>query len=622
MSESDIDGDPVFDVPRNFDDSEEEQKPEPVALPKSKKPSVIEKLRTFSEKIIFENTTVSNQEKASFFVEIFENGTQKLHNENPFNSEPKSKIQEKHTCSICFDDIDPEKLIVFLCSEDKKPSTHSVCTDCYECFIDSKLSDNTAKFGCVSTECDIDFSIQIDILKKIFDAEIAEKVLNKRRGEMNLQNPNSRSCPTPDCEFTTVKNSLTLKMIHCPVCDKHFCGECRSTWEGNHSRGFNRCFQTNSGVVFQSRTKKKLDLKDISIRKTFFDFKKWSQDEGRAKIAQEFYKLRLRAKVWLLVELFVFFGILQSFFAIAAGFIIFIAASWVIFCPLIGVFWIKDISNGTNYFKVALIDFILGMTFGNLCVLVNLAIFILCLTFATLSLPVLICFVFVPGVFIMHMFDCDGDANAKPCPRCSTLIQRTYGCNHMTCEICKYDFCYECLSEWSRCGAYYNHLMNKTVLYTFQDGWKFWDPTKLMNSRGYNTFPARQKGVLQVSVFLMSPIIVAIGVILALPFTCERLAKYVATELNEPKTIALKMKAKGGLVMMGGLAVYSMAIMVVYPIVVVAWLLGSAVFLAGTALDVLIDVIFWLLKKLWHVFEMVFGLCICEKNGLNDIEVA
>mmetsp|Transcript_23335 Transcript_23335/g.31232 ORF Transcript_23335/g.31232 Transcript_23335/m.31232 type:complete len:277 (-) Transcript_23335:82-912(-) len=35
------------------------------------------------------------------------------------------------------------------------------------------------------------------------------------------------------------------------------------------------------------------------------------------------------------------------------------------------------------------------------------------------------------------------------CPMCRTKIQRTEGCNHMTCLFCRYEFCYYCGSEAS-----------------------------------------------------------------------------------------------------------------------------------------------------------------------------
>ncbi|XP_065895371.1 E3 ubiquitin-protein ligase parkin-like isoform X2 [Dysidea avara] len=38
--------------------------------------------------------------------------------------------------------------------------------------------------------------------------------------------------------------------------------------------------------------------------------------------------------------------------------------------------------------------------------------------------------------------------NAKRCPRCGVAIQKTEGCNHMTCT-CKFEFCWLCLIEWN-----------------------------------------------------------------------------------------------------------------------------------------------------------------------------
>jgi len=36
----------------------------------------------------------------------------------------------------------------------------------------------------------------------------------------------------------------------------------------------------------------------------------------------------------------------------------------------------------------------------------------------------------------------------KRCPACQTWIQRSGGCPHMTCERCKWEFCYLCSSPW------------------------------------------------------------------------------------------------------------------------------------------------------------------------------
>ena len=46
--------------------------------------------------------------------------------------------------------------------------------------------------------------------------------------------------------------------------------------------------------------------------------------------------------------------------------------------------------------------------------------------------------------------------NTKPCPLCKTIIEKNNGCQHMTCERCAYEFCWECLNRWhghrQQCG--------------------------------------------------------------------------------------------------------------------------------------------------------------------------
>merc|ERR1712217_397865 len=38
---------------------------------------------------------------------------------------------------------------------------------------------------------------------------------------------------------------------------------------------------------------------------------------------------------------------------------------------------------------------------------------------------------------------------AKPCPGCGVPIQRSMGCNHMTCTQCRREWCWVCSDTWT-----------------------------------------------------------------------------------------------------------------------------------------------------------------------------
>lgn len=51
-------------------------------------------------------------------------------------------------------------------------------------------------------------------------------------------------------------------------------------------------------------------------------------------------------------------------------------------------------------------------------------------------------------------------SNTKDCPKCTSVIEKNGGCNHMSCTKCRYEFCWVCLGDWTahknnyRCDKY------------------------------------------------------------------------------------------------------------------------------------------------------------------------
>ncbi|XP_076836345.1 E3 ubiquitin-protein ligase RNF14 [Brachyhypopomus gauderio] len=66
------------------------------------------------------------------------------------------------------------------------------------------------------------------------------------------------------------------------------------------------------------------------------------------------------------------------------------------------------------------------------------------------------------------------EENCKNCPRCGTHIQKTQGCNKMTCSSCHQHFCWICLAPLSRVNPY-SHFNNPNMpcfnqLFLAEDG--------------------------------------------------------------------------------------------------------------------------------------------------------
>jgi ariadne-1 len=50
-------------------------------------------------------------------------------------------------------------------------------------------------------------------------------------------------------------------------------------------------------------------------------------------------------------------------------------------------------------------------------------------------------------------------ANTKKCPECNARIEKNQGCNHMSCKLCKHEFCWICMGSWKEHGQTTGHII-------------------------------------------------------------------------------------------------------------------------------------------------------------------
>ncbi|XP_053316767.1 E3 ubiquitin-protein ligase RNF217 isoform X2 [Spea bombifrons] len=56
-----------------------------------------------------------------------------------------------------------------------------------------------------------------------------------------------------------------------------------------------------------------------------------------------------------------------------------------------------------------------------------------------------------------------GQRNAQKCPKCKVHIQRTEGCDHMTCSQCNTNFCYRCGERYRQLRFFGDHTSNLSI---------------------------------------------------------------------------------------------------------------------------------------------------------------
>merc|ERR1712154_17302 len=129
---------------------------------------------------------------------------------------------------------------------------------------------------------------------------------------------------------------------------------------------------------------------------------------------------------------------------------------------------------------------------------------------------------------------------------------------------------------------------------TFLDGWKVWSSACIGN-RGYKTLPQRQKGIIQVALLVLSPLILPCSIVLALPGSFAIMAKLCLDECTFFRRTVRDSGLFFNTLWLSGAGL--LAVGIIYPIGVAAIILATSVFLLVTPFDIIIDIAVWIVRK-------------------------
>lgn len=457
--------------------------------------------------VVTDSESSSAEEQAPRFI-IQTASALAVQTNTPFNKYLDVDI-DKLDCPVCFDTISPDKLLFFLCQNKSKSSHehHYICEDCYRSYIFAALNENTTAIGCFTKSPTCTWRLGYKVIDQLFDSDFAKEYTLKIREIQELTNADTRFCPAPDCSYRT-KVKKGTKKLKCADCNTEFCGSCRRLWAGNHKKGTHSC-KGNVGIeelgLGSSEPRARARL---SFQESFRPWKWAESDQERHKAVQYLTSFPWFVKLFYLPLLLLLTVILEIFSLIVG---VVVACGLILLIPVFAFAMpclYGDVRYKSNPITKGFCGCFSGILFLPLFILIQIGLAVTAIIVAVF-LPPLLCLCLVPFFYITISFGPDVSTGDRPkaCPRCSTLISRESGCNHMTCWNCRFEFCWVCMVKWTRCGANYTHLINRGVLDNALAGWKFWNLSEVFEHRGYRNWPQKQKLLVEFCLMVSAPII-------------------------------------------------------------------------------------------------------------------